>query len=140
MPRVRIAVLGQAVHAETEDYSAEKDANMKTRNSKRTDKHEPTPEEVLDYIAAASRDLTSNWWIKHPNHPMNFYDQEAAYRAVSLGDIRDAIAAYMAKRGEYFTSAYRHANSGLHETVHSILGSIVSLNDLIERKRLGAAS
>lgn len=77
--------------------------------SDREDPCEPTPLEALQYIADNS------------NHPSD-----------TLQTIRQRVALHMASRGEYFTSAYRHGATPLHEMVYSILGGTVTLNHLID--------
>lgn len=78
----------------------------------RIDPHEPTPEEVLEYIA-------------------DFIGDNPQPESLTLSNLRIAVACRMAMADEYFTSVYRHADGGLHESVYRILGGTVSLNDQI---------
>ena len=99
---------------------------------KRRDKHEPTPEQALEYIATAISDLNERSFEGFPIGYESYMETERKrYGSITLHDFRLEVARIMAKRKEYFTSDYRHELTPAHALVCRILGSTVQMNALI---------
>lgn len=100
------------------------------RKSRETD---PTPEQVLEYIAAAISGLyEAAWGDTEMGGP--FQESLANIDAgITLATIKQAVIARMATDGMAFSSDYRHEETPMHSIVYRMLGSTVEMNDRIAK-------
>lgn len=106
-------------------------SNRKASTAKahaRSDRHEPTPLETLQYIAQAIVDAYDETPVGTPSSFGN---------SITLGEVRERVARMMAAKDEYFTSDYRHGITLEHEALETIMGGGPRMNFMIEDIKAG---